>query len=45
MNDELFEKVLSQILSDVMDEDYTAIEELFDAIPEDKLRGFLNEDE
>ena len=43
MNDELLEKVVNQILADVVDEDYTAIEELLNNISETKLRGFLKE--
>jgi hypothetical protein len=43
MNQELVDKVLAQIVSDVRFQDYTAIEELLKAIPEHLLVGFLVE--
>jgi hypothetical protein len=43
--DELICKVISQIVKDTEFGFYSAIFELFESIPEDKLRGFLPEEE
>ena len=40
---ELMDQVIMQIKQDCDTGDYTAIEELINDIPEDKLRGFLSE--
>ena len=41
MNEELLEKVLDQILTDVCDEDYTCIFELLRSVPQAALEGYL----
>jgi len=45
MNQELVDKALAQIVSDVRSQDYTVIEELLKAIPEHLLVGFLEEED
>ncbi len=45
MNDELLEKVMDQILSDVVDRDHSAIHELLSQVPVVYLLGFLKETE
>lgn len=39
--EDLMTEVLQQIADDVDDNDFTAIEELLQDIPEDKLRSYL----
>jgi len=41
--DELIELVLDQIVQDVDNKDFTAIEELLAFVPESKLKAFLSE--
>lgn len=43
MNQLLMDRVIKQIKEDVVNEDYTAIEELLQLIPERNLRAFLPE--
>jgi|APGre2960657373_1045057.scaffolds.fasta_scaffold19338_3 hypothetical protein len=43
MNELLINEVIKQIKEDVVNEDYTAIEELLQLIPERNLRAFLPE--
>ena len=44
MDQELLDKVLEQLKSDIRSKDYTAIDELLRACPEDSLRAFLSEE-
>jgi hypothetical protein len=41
--DELIDKVIDQIKSDMLSEDYTAIEELLKSVPIKNLQSFLSE--
>ena len=43
MNEALIDRVLKQIEQDVGNQDFTAIEELLQFVPEDRLRAFLPE--
>lgn len=43
MNEQLIDAVLEQIQLDIQNGDLTAIVELLQFIPEDKLQGFLPE--
>jgi len=42
-NDDLMNKVIDQIKSDMLSEDYTAIEELLNCVPVKNLQAFLGE--
>ena len=42
-NDDLMDKVINQIKSDILREDYTAIEELLNRVPVKNLQAFLEE--
>ena len=44
MNQQLIDDVLNQILQDVKDFDFTAIEELIKNIPEEVLKAYLPEE-
>ena len=41
--EELVELVLDQIVQDVQNKDFTAIEELLNFVPENNLKSFLSE--
>lgn len=41
----LIDAVLEQIRLDVLDEDLTAVEELIQTLPHDRMVGFLPEDQ
>jgi len=43
MDEVLMDRVLKQIEQDVKNQDFTAIEELLQQIPEQRLRAFLPE--
>jgi len=43
MNTELIDLVIEQIIQDVGNADYTAIQELLCYVPEERLEGFLSE--
>ena len=45
MKEELWEKVITQITTDLAENDHTVIYELLDMLPDDKLEGYLREDE
>ena len=45
MDQELINEVMTQMLHDFQCRDLTALEELIQFIPEDKLRGYLRDED
>ena len=45
MKEEVWEKLITQISTDIAESDHTAIYELLDMLPDDALEKYLSEDE